>query len=428
MCVVRIEKMPKLQTACTTPSPKAWSSPPRPPRSPRPAKHPSASSSATTPSTARLRRRRRVRAPGHDLQSTVPPTASTPNPRITAKSRSGPRRLLRPPPLHPLLPLRPHVRRRHGRLRPRHPEPRQLLRHRPQRPRADVPRRPRPTLTANSAACASTPARSAPSPPGTYRYKTRPWEMNHVGTICTHCGDGCKTTLGVTQHLRWLRDRPRRQPRQIRHQRRLPLQQGPLRFDFANNETRITQPLVRQPNGELKPVSWETAFDHVGKKLRELRDTRGGKSIGVIGSTAPLTKRPTSSRSSPAPSSAPTTSTTIALPTTSPSPRPSLEPPAAPHPSTTPSPRPPSCSSAATHRSGPRHRVEHPHQRPQQPRPPLRCQLRRDQAPPPGQVLPPRRSLRLQRPHRLPRRQQGLSHRSRRRHQRTHDLRRSPQG
>ena len=21
--------------------------------------------------------------------------------------------------------------------------------------------------------------------------------MNHVGTVCTHCGDGCKTTLGV---------------------------------------------------------------------------------------------------------------------------------------------------------------------------------------------------------------------------------------
>ena len=28
-----------------------------------------------------------------------------------------------------------------------------------------------------------------------YRYKSRPWEMNHVGTICTHCSNGCKTTL-----------------------------------------------------------------------------------------------------------------------------------------------------------------------------------------------------------------------------------------
>ena len=32
---------------------------------------------------------------------------------------------------------------------------------------------------------------------GAYRYKTRPWEMHHVATICTLCADGCKTTLGV---------------------------------------------------------------------------------------------------------------------------------------------------------------------------------------------------------------------------------------
>jgi NADH-quinone oxidoreductase subunit G len=32
---------------------------------------------------------------------------------------------------------------------------------------------------------------------GPYRYKTRPWEMKHVGTICAHCSNGCKTTLGV---------------------------------------------------------------------------------------------------------------------------------------------------------------------------------------------------------------------------------------
>ena len=32
---------------------------------------------------------------------------------------------------------------------------------------------------------------------GTYRYKTRPWEMKYVGTICTHCSNGCKTTLSV---------------------------------------------------------------------------------------------------------------------------------------------------------------------------------------------------------------------------------------
>jgi NADH-quinone oxidoreductase subunit G len=119
---------------------------------------------------------------------------------------------------------------------------------------------------------------------GTYRYKTRPWEMNHVSTVCTHCGDGCKTTLGVrsTSDGSEIVRGDNRDKSGINND--FLCNKGRYAFDFANNETRITQPLVRQPNGEMKPVSWETAFDHVGKKLRELRDTRGGKSIGVIGS------------------------------------------------------------------------------------------------------------------------------------------------
>jgi NADH-quinone oxidoreductase subunit G len=119
---------------------------------------------------------------------------------------------------------------------------------------------------------------------GTYRYKTRPWEMNHVGTICTHCGDGCKTTLGVrsTSDGSEIVRGDNRDKSGINND--FLCNKGRYAFDFANNETRITQPLVRQPGGEMKPVSWEVALDHVGKKLRELRDTRGGKSIGVIGS------------------------------------------------------------------------------------------------------------------------------------------------
>src|ERR1700723_4223635 len=30
---------------------------------------------------------------------------------------------------------------------------------------------------------------------GTYRYKTRPWEMTYVSPVCTHCSNGRKTTL-----------------------------------------------------------------------------------------------------------------------------------------------------------------------------------------------------------------------------------------
>jgi NADH-quinone oxidoreductase subunit G len=118
---------------------------------------------------------------------------------------------------------------------------------------------------------------------GTYRYKTRPWEMNHVATICTHCGDGCKTTLGVrsTSDGSEIVRGDNRDKSGINGD--FLCNKGRYAFDFANSTERITHPLVRQPNGEMKTVSWEEALTYVGKKFAELRDTRGGKSIGVIG-------------------------------------------------------------------------------------------------------------------------------------------------
>jgi NADH-quinone oxidoreductase subunit G len=118
---------------------------------------------------------------------------------------------------------------------------------------------------------------------GTYRYKTRPWEMNHVATVCTHCGDGCKTTLGVrsTSDGSEIVRGDNRDKSGINGD--FLCNKGRYAFDFANSAERITQPLVRQSNGELKTVSWEEALAHVGRKFAELRDARGGNSIGVIG-------------------------------------------------------------------------------------------------------------------------------------------------
>jgi NADH-quinone oxidoreductase subunit G len=118
---------------------------------------------------------------------------------------------------------------------------------------------------------------------GAYRYKTRPWEMNHVGTICTHCGDGCKTTLGVrrsaggTEIVRG----DNRDKNGINGD--FLCIKGRYAFDFANSEDRITQPLVRR-DGKLVPASWEQAIDHVANRLKQIRDTQGGNAIGVIGS------------------------------------------------------------------------------------------------------------------------------------------------
>ena len=118
---------------------------------------------------------------------------------------------------------------------------------------------------------------------GAYRYKTRPWEMNHVGTICTHCGDGCKTTLGVRRNdtgMEIVRG-DNRDKSGINND--FLCVKGRYAFDFAHHKERLTQPLIRK-NGKLTPATWEEAFELIGKRFREVRDQNGGSAIGVIGS------------------------------------------------------------------------------------------------------------------------------------------------
>ena len=121
---------------------------------------------------------------------------------------------------------------------------------------------------------------------GTYRYKTRPWEMNHVSTICTHCGDGCKTTLGVrstTEGAEIMRG-DNRDKSGLNGD--FLCNKGRYAFDFANQPERLNQPMIRKggKSSPLTPVSWDEALVFAGNRLRELRDTRGPQSIGVIGS------------------------------------------------------------------------------------------------------------------------------------------------
>jgi NADH-quinone oxidoreductase subunit G len=119
---------------------------------------------------------------------------------------------------------------------------------------------------------------------GTYRYKTRPWEMNHVSTICTHCGDGCKTTLGLRRSDAGMEIvRGDNRDKSGINEDFLCIK-GRYAFDFANHPERVTKPLVRQADGSLATATWEQALDYAAKKLKEVRDTRGPDAIGVIGS------------------------------------------------------------------------------------------------------------------------------------------------
>jgi NADH-quinone oxidoreductase subunit G len=108
---------------------------------------------------------------------------------------------------------------------------------------------------------------------GTYRYQTRPWEMEHVGTICTHCADGCRTTLGV------------RNGKIIRGNNRdrsgvngeFLCVKGRYAFDFVEHPERLQSPMLRAGDS-FEPISWTQALEIAAEKFS------AAKSFGVIGS------------------------------------------------------------------------------------------------------------------------------------------------
>ena len=114
---------------------------------------------------------------------------------------------------------------------------------------------------------------------GTYRYQTRPWEMTYVASPCAHCSNGCKTTLSVRNN-EILRANNRDHSG---FNGEFLCAKGRFGFDFTSNAERVRQPLVRH-NGKLEPASWEDALEEVARRLKQVRDTHGPSSIGVIGS------------------------------------------------------------------------------------------------------------------------------------------------
>jgi NADH-quinone oxidoreductase subunit G len=92
-----------------------------------------------------------------------------------------------------------------------------------------------------------------------YRFRARPWDIENAGSVCTLCPSQCNVTFTVRDErvLRvlarehedvddgWLCDK------------------GRFAYQSIHVDERITQPLLRD-GGELRPVSWERALEAAG--------------------------------------------------------------------------------------------------------------------------------------------------------------------
>ncbi len=114
---------------------------------------------------------------------------------------------------------------------------------------------------------------------GTYRYKTRPWELTYTGTICNHCGDGCKTTLSVRNNeIIRANNRDR-----SGFNGEFLCVKGRFGWDFVNSPQRFLAPRLRR-NGKQQESSWEEALSVTADRLKSLVAEHGPDSVAVIGS------------------------------------------------------------------------------------------------------------------------------------------------
>jgi NADH-quinone oxidoreductase subunit G len=117
----------------------------------------------------------------------------------------------------------------------------------------------------------------------TYRHQARPWELAQTKSTCTYCSDGCQMSLG---------SRGGELMRIVARDRYVNGLNGEFlcikgRFGhpFVNHEERIRTPLIRyKKGGKLIPATWDEAIRHVAEKLDAVVDAHGRDSLGVVGS------------------------------------------------------------------------------------------------------------------------------------------------
>lgn len=117
----------------------------------------------------------------------------------------------------------------------------------------------------------------------TYRHQTRPWELAQTISTCNFCSDGCQMSIGSRggEVLRVVaRDR---YVNGINGE--FLCVKGRFAHPFINHEARIRTPMIRyKKGGKLIPATWDEAIRHVAERLDSVANEHGRNSIGVVGS------------------------------------------------------------------------------------------------------------------------------------------------
>src|SRR2546421_6066510 len=118
---------------------------------------------------------------------------------------------------------------------------------------------------------------------GTYRHQHRPWELTQTISTCTYCSDGCQMSLGsrgadlvrIVARDRYVNG----------HNGEFLCVKGRFGYPFVNHEKRIRTPMIRyKKDGRLIPTTWDEAIRFTAERLDKVVAENGQNSLGVIGS------------------------------------------------------------------------------------------------------------------------------------------------
>ena len=108
-------------------------------------------------------------------------------------------------------------------------------------------------------------------------YEYRPWMLKRADTICGYCGDGCQITVQTKEQ----------ELIEVNSAHGAGRNNGDLcargffGFHAAKHPERLTHPLIRR-NGVLVQTTWEEALEFVADQAGKIRAAHGGQSFGGL--------------------------------------------------------------------------------------------------------------------------------------------------
>jgi predicted molibdopterin-dependent oxidoreductase YjgC len=99
-----------------------------------------------------------------------------------------------------------------------------------------------------------------------------------IPTTCPYCGVGCQIDLHIKDGLIYRVNG--RYDNQVNFGNLCA--KGRFGYDFVHAPDRLTQPLHRDKEGKLRPLSWPAALDRVAAEFGRIRAEYGPDSIAIL--------------------------------------------------------------------------------------------------------------------------------------------------